>query len=92
MSNAIVDSIPLDLVAPAIKAARAALRRLDEDDVPARLRKVAAYQGGRLPAPLARKLLAALNDDEWLRGKALEELTDASGGAQLFLERLDGWS
>ncbi|MBT8216658.1 MAG: NYN domain-containing protein [Acidimicrobiia bacterium] len=91
MSNPIVDAIPLDLVAPAIEAGRAALRRLDEDDVPARLRKVASYQGGRLPAPLAKRLLAALNDDEWLRGKALEELPEPAGAAGLFLQRADGW-
>ncbi|NNC93884.1 MAG: hypothetical protein HKN80_15480 [Acidimicrobiia bacterium] len=86
------------MLVPAIAAGRAALRRLDDDDVPAKLRKVAAYQGGRLPGPLAKRLLTALDDDDWLRGKAIDELGDVDaeaagpdGASALFLARPDGW-
>jgi predicted RNA-binding protein with PIN domain len=98
MSSAFAGAIPPELLTPAIKAARIALRRLEDDDVPARLRKVAAHQGGRLPSPLAKALMGALDDDEWLRGKAIEELeaTDPgadgpAGAAALFLLRPGGW-
>ncbi len=84
------------LLAPALAAARTALRRLDGDEVPAALRRVAAYAGGRLPPPLARKLLEELDGDEWLRDKAQAELdADAEGetadAARLFLDRPPGW-
>ncbi len=98
MSSPLGDVIPAELLQPAIKAGRAALRRLDDDDVPAKLRKVAAYQGGRLPAPLRKAVIAALDEDEWLRQKAIEELaaTDpgaagSEGAAALFLLRPAGW-
>ncbi|MDH3606237.1 MAG: NYN domain-containing protein [Acidimicrobiia bacterium] len=93
MSDGTGDRIPFEFLVPGIEAARAALRRLKEDDVPARLRKVASYSGGRLPAPLAKALVAYLDGDDWLREKALKELdpeaTDSSSG--LFLRRPDGW-
>jgi predicted RNA-binding protein with PIN domain len=87
------DRVPIELLGPAVEAARAALRRLDEDEVPPKLRKVASYQGGRLPAPLARGLLAALESDAWLRDKARDELpADGSDGASaLFLNCSEGW-
>ena len=91
MSDGMGDLIPVELLGSAIEAARAALRRLDEDDVPARLRKVASYSGGRLPAPLAKALVAYLDEDEWLRGKAHDELGSGSGAPSLFLSRPVGW-
>lgn len=94
MYSASRDQVPVQLLKRAIKAGRAALRRLDEDNVPPKLRKVAAYQGGRLPAPLARGLIAALDEDEGLREKSLEELSEASSDddpSRLFLLRPDGW-
>ncbi|NNF89091.1 MAG: hypothetical protein HKM97_11225 [Acidimicrobiia bacterium] len=98
MFNALSGVIPPELVQTAIEAGRTALRRLDDDDVPAKLRKVAAHQGGRLPVPLSKALIAALDDDEWLREKAIEELEvddpaaeGPAGAAALFLLRPEGW-
>ncbi len=65
-----IKGLPAELLTPALKAGRAALRRLDEQEVPAKLRKVSAYQGGRLPAPLVRSLIRFLDDEAWLREKA----------------------
>lgn len=82
------------LLGPAVGAARAALRRLEPEEVPAALRRVAAYAGGRLPPPLLTSLLEQLDASEWLRAKAAEEL--AGDGAdeisRAFLERPDGWA
>lgn len=80
------------LLAPAVAAARAALRRLDPDEVPATVRRVAAYSGGRLPPPLTQSLLDELDTNEWLRGKAHDELAEGDGPGQLFLERPPGWA
>ena len=98
MFSSFRNAIPSDLLNPAIAAGRAALRRLEDDDVPAKLRKVAAYQGGRLPGPLAKRILGALDEDDWLRGKAIDELGDTDpqaagpdGASALFLLRPDGW-
>lgn len=78
----------------AIDAARAALRRMDDDDVPARLRPVAKRGDGRLPVPLVKVLLRGLDEDEWLRSKALEAF-DHSGFvdpvSRAYLERKPGW-
>ncbi len=93
-----IEELPVELLTPALKAGRAALRRLDEDEVPAKLRKVSAYQGGRLPAPLVRSLLTFLDDEAWLREKAQDELgsyePDSTGprrASGLFLHRPPGW-
>ncbi len=99
MNSGMRDAIPPELLGSAVEAGRAAIRRLDEDDVPARLRKVASYSGGRLPAPLAKALIAVLDEDEWLRQKAVKESsrTDPTasgpdGASALFLLRPDGWT
>jgi predicted RNA-binding protein with PIN domain len=98
MYSALGEVIPPELLKPAVKAGRTALRRLEDDDVPAKLRKVAAHQGGRLPVPLAKALLGALDQDEWLREKTIEELEKAdpladgpAGASALFLLRPQGW-
>ncbi len=80
------------LLASAVKAARAALRRLEADEIPASLRRIAAYSGGRLPPPLARSLLDELDASEWLRDKALEELGSGDGPGRIYLERPPGWA
>ena len=93
-----IEGLPVELLTPALKAGRAALLRLDEDEVPAKLRKVSAYQGGRLPAPLVRSLLTFLDEEAWLREKAQDELgayePDSTGprrASGLFLHRPSGW-
>lgn len=87
------------LLEPALDAARRALRALDEEEVPARLRRVAASSARRLPRPFAESLLAALDEDEWLRGAALDAWEEADphdpdprrAASALFLRRPAGW-
>ena len=82
-----------DLLVAAVEATRAALSDLESDEVPASLRRVAAYTGGRLPPPLVTSVLTALDQDEWLREKAAVKLRPEleSSAAAAFLERSDGW-
>ena len=82
-----------ELLAPAIEAARDALRDLKSDEIPASLRRVAAYSGGRLPPPLAKSMLTALDQDEWIREKAADKLDERyeQSAASAFLSRPEGW-
>ena len=79
---------------PSIDAACAALRRMDDDEIPARLRPVAKRGDGRLPVPLVKALLRGLEEDEWFRDKALEAF-DRSGSddsvSHAYLEHSPGW-
>lgn len=89
-----VDATLLRLISPAMAAAREALRRMDDDDVPARLRRVRASAARTLPPPLAAVLVDALDEDEALRNAALDRLDDDAPGvavARFFLTRPDGW-
>jgi predicted RNA-binding protein with PIN domain len=86
------------LLGSALDAARRALRDLDADQVPADLRKVVAYTGGKLPPPLAKALLGAFAKYDWLREKAVDAWPEADvdakgneGAAALFLQRPPGW-
>ena len=82
-----------DLLAPALAAARSALRDLRSEEVPESLRRVVAHAGGRLPPPLASSLLSALDEDEWLRSKAAEKLGARyeASPAEAFLVRSERW-
>lgn len=89
---------PTDLLREAVEAARLALRDLEPDEVPARLRRVRASSERTLPPPLAVSLLRELARDEALRVTALEawagERPPAGGPALAsfaFLERAEGW-
>jgi hypothetical protein len=86
---------PLPLLEPALTAAVAAMGKMEEREIPARIRAVASKQGQRLPPPLARSLMSELEESEWLRGKALEWLASGSDPATrlstLYLSRPDGW-
>jgi predicted RNA-binding protein with PIN domain len=76
----------------AIKTARQVLRDLDEAEIPAALSKVASYQGGRLPPPLAARLLKELDENEWFRDKVADAWEGETGDASdLFLTRPAGW-
>ena len=83
------------LLTPAVEAARRALRRIDDKDIPARLRDIAG-RSGRLPVPFVKRLLAELGASDWLRAEALLEV-DAETGAGgesaslLYLQRPEGW-
>ena len=82
------------VLGPAIEASRAALRDLDDKEIPAKLRPVAKRSGGKLPVPLVSGLLRVIDEDEHFRGKALEAFErrgsdDAPSAA--YLRRSDGW-
>ena len=76
-----------------IEHARTELRGFESDEVPEPLRRVAAYSGPRLPPPLATRLLAEIDESEWLRSRlAATWPTDrAEHPGGLFLMRPDGW-
>jgi predicted RNA-binding protein with PIN domain len=85
------------LLGAAIVAARKVLRDLDEEQLPASLRPVAASAARKLPPPLANALIRDLDRYGWLRERAVEnwpEITEASeedAGSAAFLLRPDGW-
>ena len=68
------------------------LHDLEAAEIPAALTRVAASQGGRLPPPLAMRLLDEIDRNEWFRNRVAEHY----GGEEpepgwLFLHRPDGW-
>lgn len=82
----------LRLLSGAVEAARATLRDLDDAEVPAPLARIAASQGGRLPPPLASRLLAELDTNEWLRTKVADDFdVEESDPSWLFLHRPEHW-
>ena len=88
--------IDSELLSEALAAARRALRRMDDKDIPARLRDIAS-RSGRLPAPFTKRLLAELEASDWLRAEAMAEIDPAGDGSLesasfLFLARPDGWA
>lgn len=85
-----------NLLEPAIEATRRALGRMDEEEVPPRLRKVARISGRRLTAPHAERVLKELDQSDWLRAKALEQWDEDSQShvaeaAKAYLSRPEGW-
>ncbi len=80
------------VLADAVTAGRATLRDLDSPEVPATLRRVAAYSGGKLPPPLAASLLAEIDGNEWFREKVVADWDgDEDSAVGLFLLRREGW-
>lgn len=86
------------MLGKALESARAALKGLDADQVPAKLRTVVGH-AGELTPDLARRLAKELDHLEWLRLKALEEWPEADPSAAgphrasaLFLIRPGGWA
>ena len=62
------------------------------------MHRVAQSTGQRLPAPLEKRLLEELDQDDWLREQVAEEIDGSEDGddpyeqaAALFLVRPDGW-
>lgn len=82
------------VLGPAIAAARAALRDLDDEDVPGRLRAIAKQSDGMLPVPLVKTLLRRIDEDDWFRGKVIESF-DRLGSedpvSSAYLNRGAGW-
>ena len=86
------------LLRRAVEVARAAMREMEGREVPRALHPVAQSTGRRLPAPLEKRLLKELDENEWLRGQAAgdfdgsEESDDPhERAAALFLLRPEGW-
>jgi hypothetical protein len=84
-----------ELLSEALAAARRALRRMDDKDIPAKLRDIAS-RSGRLPAPFTKRLLAELDASDWLRAEARAEIPEPEDDAPesasfLFLARPEGW-
>jgi hypothetical protein len=81
----------------AIRAARRSLRDLEEDQIPASTRPVAASAARHLPPPLANALVRDLDRFAWMRDKAVEawpEIEEAAGddaASAAFLLRSEGW-
>lgn len=70
------------------------MRDLDDDQIPASLRRVTGYGGGTLPPPFARSLLRVLAEDEFIRGRALEAVEGTGArvdASRAFLAQEDGW-
>ncbi|HSJ35827.1 MAG TPA: hypothetical protein VLB85_12315 [Acidimicrobiia bacterium] len=86
------DRVTVDLLRPAADGLRRALKRMDEDDVPAPLRPLADSSARRLPPPLVKRALSELDGSEWLRDELLAEVELEEGSAsQLFVARPEGW-
>lgn len=87
-----VERVRIELLRPAADGLRRALRRMDEEDVPAGLRTLADSADRKLPPPILRKALEELANSDWLRAETANEVefetTSASG---LFVGRPEGW-
>lgn len=81
------------LLEPAYTAAHRALNRLDDDNVPAALRRVRAASKGKAWSKPIRKTLLIHLEKEWLRELAVAELGDsaAEDASRIFLTRAEGW-
>ena len=87
-----VERVRAELLRSAADGLRTALRRMEDDDVPAALRQVAGSSARRLPPPLLARALQELDRSPWLREETLatgEVPTDSA--AHLFVARPDGW-
>lgn len=85
------DGSYLETLAPVIETARKVLRDLERDEIPARLRKVAAYAGGRLPPPLADSLLVEIDGNEAFRAKVADSFEGSDEPSLSFLGREGTW-
>ena len=81
-----------------VEVARRTLRDMEWRDVPRSMHRVAQSTGPRLPAPLEKRLLKELVDNQWLREQAAEDFEGSEESddpheqaAALFLLRPDGW-
>jgi TolA-binding protein len=86
------ERVKVEMLRPAADRLRLALRRMDEEDVPAALRPLAASSARRLPPPLLARAIQELDGSEWLRSETVAEggLPEDSP-ASLFVVRPDGW-
>lgn len=86
------DRVTMDILRPAADTLRRALRRMDEEDVPAALRSVADSSARKLPPPLLKRALVELDRSDWLREEvSAEGDLEADSASRLFVDRPDGW-
>lgn len=82
----------MELLRPAADGLRRALKRMDDDDVPASLRPLRDSSARKLPPPMLRRALLELDADEWLRAETAAEVEFEPGTAtDLFVNRPQGW-
>ena len=82
------------VLGPAVDAARTTLRDLDDDAVPAKLRKVSASSARSLTPPLTKALLRELDANDWFRAKVIETWERDEGADDIsdaYLRRTVGW-
>ena len=82
------------VLGPAVDTARTTLRDLDQDEVPAKLRKVSASSARSLTPPLTKALLRELDANDWFRAKVIETWERDEGGDDIsdaYLRRTEGW-
>jgi len=89
----------LEMFGPAIDAARATLRQLDADEIPAPLVRISRQTGRSLAPPMARRVIEEINDNEWFRARIVDDWDTADpesglptlAASALFVLRPDGW-
>ncbi|HEX2152748.1 MAG TPA: hypothetical protein VHL52_02100 [Acidimicrobiia bacterium] len=87
-----LDRTTIELLRPAADRLRRVLQRMDEDDVPAPLRRLADSSARRLPPPLLKRALIELDGSEWLRAEvAADGEMEAGSPEHLFVGRPDEW-
>ncbi|HDH03639.1 MAG TPA: hypothetical protein ENH15_05280, partial [Actinobacteria bacterium] len=94
-----MDRSALEMFGPAVDAARATLRKLTPEEIPARLVRVSQQTGRNLPAPLARNLIEEINNNAWFRARVIDDWDTADPGSSiptlaasaLFVCRPRGW-
>jgi hypothetical protein len=87
------------MLSPAVDAARRTLRRLDDEEIPAPLARIAMQSARRLPPPMARRVIEELNENDWFREQVAGDWDTADPGSPittlaasaLFVLRPDGW-
>ena len=76
----------------ALAAARRTLADMEDDEIPAPLRKVAQSSARTLPPPLSKSLIDHLDTDDGFRHRVSEEAPeDLDETARMFLDRGPGW-
>lgn len=94
-----MSAFPPEILALAVEAARRALRDMEDDEVPSRLRPVARSSDRKLTPPATARLIAELEKSEWLRDRAMDQWPEAdpedpdsrAAASALFLGRPEGW-
>ncbi|HEX7100347.1 MAG TPA: hypothetical protein VF377_14040 [Acidimicrobiia bacterium] len=87
-----LDRRTMELLRPAAERLRKVLQRMDDEDVPAPLRRLAESSDRRLPPPILKRALAELDTSEWLREEVLADSElDPDSPADLFIRRPEGW-